>query len=106
LVICYLQLESPLHQSPITNHQSPITNHQSPITNHQSLLTTHHSLLTTHPPPSYNGVKPMPSLFYLAFGEGQFSTTASGVFSGLAVFVVCCIVFVVLAYRNYPVDQD
>lgn len=48
----------------------------------------------------------MPYLFYLAYGEGQSGTTANGVFLGLAVFVVGCIVFNVLAYRNYPVDRE
>lgn len=48
----------------------------------------------------------MPLIFYFAYGEGQFSSTANGVFSGLLVFVVCCIAFGVFAYRNYPVDRE
>lgn len=48
----------------------------------------------------------MPPIFYLAYGEGQFGTTANGIFSGLTVFVICCVVFVVLSYRNYPLDRE
>lgn len=48
----------------------------------------------------------MPYPFYLAYGEGQFGTTASGIFSGLIVFVICCIVFGVYSYRTYPMDKD
>lgn len=47
----------------------------------------------------------MPYLFYLAYGEGQSSTTASGVFSGLAVFVISCVIFGVFAYKTYPADR-
>jgi len=44
--------------------------------------------------------------FYLAYGEGQISSTASGVFSGLIVFVIGCIIFGVYSYQTYPVDKD
>ena len=47
----------------------------------------------------------MPWMYYLAYGEGQFSSTANGVFLGLVVFVVCCITFVIYSYRTYPLDR-
>lgn len=43
---------------------------------------------------------------YLAYGEGQFSSTANGIFSGLIVFILCCIVFGVYSYRTYPIDKE
>lgn len=48
----------------------------------------------------------MPSMFYLAYGEGQVSTTANGVFLGLAAFAVCCITFVIYSYTTYPADRE
>ncbi|MBE9070345.1 hypothetical protein IQ260_27250 [Leptolyngbya cf. ectocarpi LEGE 11479] len=48
----------------------------------------------------------MPYLFYLAYGEGQSATTATGVFSGLIVFVISCVIFGVFAYRSYPIDRQ
>ena len=48
----------------------------------------------------------MPYLFYLAYGEGQFSTTANGVFFGLVLFVIGCVTFGIFAYRTYPIDRE
>ena len=48
----------------------------------------------------------MSYIFYLAYGEGQISSTASGVFLGLVVFVVGCLAFGVYSYRTYPVDKE
>ncbi|MBE9078929.1 hypothetical protein IQ241_16785 [Romeria aff. gracilis LEGE 07310] len=48
----------------------------------------------------------MPYLFYLAYGEGQFGATASGVFLGIAGLVIGCVAFVLLSYKAYPADQE
>lgn len=47
----------------------------------------------------------MVHFFYLAYGEGQFGSTATGVFSGLVSLLGCCIVFGVYAYKTYPTDR-
>ncbi len=47
----------------------------------------------------------MPPLF-LAYGEGQFAFTASGVSLGLLVFVLSCLAFIIYSYRTYPADRD
>lgn len=47
----------------------------------------------------------MSHMFYLAYGEGQFSSTASGVFVGLVAFTAGCIAFVLYSYQTYPADK-
>ena len=48
----------------------------------------------------------MPALFYLAYGEGQASATANGVFLGLVLLVIGCVSFGIFAYRTYPIDRE
>lgn len=48
----------------------------------------------------------MPLAYYLAYGEGEFATTATGVFSGLFVLAVGCIAFILYAYRTYPANRS
>ncbi|MEM6521224.1 MAG: hypothetical protein AAF722_18045 [Cyanobacteria bacterium P01_C01_bin.70] len=48
----------------------------------------------------------MPPMFYLAYGEGQFSSTASGIFSALVVFVICCVAFGLYSYQTYPNERE
>ena len=43
---------------------------------------------------------------YLAYGEGQFGSTANGIFSGLIVLVIGCIVFGIYSYQTYPNDKN
>ncbi|MBE9138359.1 hypothetical protein IQ254_14380 [Nodosilinea sp. LEGE 07088] len=45
-------------------------------------------------------------LFYLAYGEGQISATASGIFLSLLVFALGCIAFIWYGYRTYPSDRS
>ncbi|MBE7379965.1 MAG: hypothetical protein F6J95_000960 [Leptolyngbya sp. SIO1E4] len=45
-------------------------------------------------------------MFYLAYGEGQFGSTATGIALGLIALVVGCIIFGVYSYRTYPMDRD
>ena len=47
----------------------------------------------------------MTRLFYLAYGEGQFGATATGVFSALVLLLVFFIGLGAYAYTTYPTDQ-
>ena len=48
----------------------------------------------------------MPLIPYLAYGEGQISSTGTGVFSGLILLVILCVAFGVYSYRTYPTDKE
>jgi hypothetical protein len=43
---------------------------------------------------------------YLAYGEGQFASTANGIFIGLAVLFIGCVVFGIYSYQTYPSDKN
>ncbi|ASC70148.1 hypothetical protein XM38_010780 [Halomicronema hongdechloris C2206] len=43
---------------------------------------------------------------YLAYGEAQFGSTASGVFLGVTIFALACIAFIIYGYRTYPADRE
>lgn len=47
----------------------------------------------------------VPMVVYLAYGEGQSASTATGVFSGLLVLVLLCVLVGVYSYRTYPTDR-
>lgn len=42
---------------------------------------------------------------FLAYGEGQFSSTATGVFLGLLVTVSFCVLLIFYAANTYPADR-
>mgnify|MGYP001770824602 CR=1 FL=1 len=42
---------------------------------------------------------------YLAYGEGQFASTATGVFFGLITAVSFCALFIIYAANTYPADR-
>jgi len=48
----------------------------------------------------------MESQLYLAYGEGQFGSTATGVFLGLMILALGCIAFIIYGYRTYPADRE
>jgi hypothetical protein len=41
---------------------------------------------------------------YLAYGEGQFATTATGIVSGLLALAILLVLFGVYASKTYPND--
>lgn len=43
---------------------------------------------------------------FLAYGEGQFAQTASGVFLGLLVATSFCLVLIAYASNTYPANRD
>lgn len=43
--------------------------------------------------------------FCLAYGEGHFGSTATGVFGGLVALVGGCVALVAYAYKTYPEGQ-
>jgi|GEM_PF-1184249 hypothetical protein len=48
----------------------------------------------------------MPLNFYLAYGEGDFASTAGGVFMGLVVLTLGCLAFIFYSYRTYPENRS
>ncbi|MBE9112804.1 hypothetical protein IQ273_25785 [Nodosilinea sp. LEGE 07298] len=46
----------------------------------------------------------LPAL-YLAYGEGQAASTASGIFLALVVFTLGCLAFIFYGYKTYPADR-
>ncbi|MGJ3253421.1 MAG: hypothetical protein ACFE0J_20135 [Elainellaceae cyanobacterium] len=44
-------------------------------------------------------------VIYLAYGEGQSASTATGVFAGLVVLVLLCVLVGVYSYKTYPADR-
>lgn len=48
----------------------------------------------------------MLQMFYLAYGEGQFASTASGILSALIVSVIGCLAFGLYSYQTYPKDKE
>jgi hypothetical protein len=48
----------------------------------------------------------MPFFFYLAYGEGQISSTASGIFLGLLILTLGCLAFIFYGYKTYPADRN
>ncbi|MGD1906418.1 MAG: hypothetical protein ACFB0C_10550 [Leptolyngbyaceae cyanobacterium] len=48
----------------------------------------------------------MLNIFYLAYGEGDFSSTASGIVSALIVLLIGCLAFGIYSYKTYPIDRE
>jgi hypothetical protein len=48
----------------------------------------------------------MSPLFYLAYGEGQISSTASGIFLSLLLLTLGCVAFIFYGARTYPADRN
>jgi hypothetical protein len=44
--------------------------------------------------------------FYLAYGEGQFASTATGVFFGLITAVSFCVLLIIYAANTYPSNRE
>ncbi len=43
---------------------------------------------------------------YLAYGEGQFASTATGVFFGLITAVSFCALLIIYAANTYPINRE
>lgn len=43
---------------------------------------------------------------FFAYGEGQFTSTGTGVFFGLLVAVLFCILLIVYAANTYPANRN
>ena len=48
----------------------------------------------------------MPLNFYLAYGEGDFASTAGGVFMGLVVLTLGCLAFIFLLLQNLSREPE
>jgi len=47
----------------------------------------------------------MHHIYYFAYGEGQFASTATGVLFGLLAAFFLCVLFIVYASSTYPADR-
>ncbi len=45
------------------------------------------------------------STYFLAYGEGQFASTATGVFLGLLTAVLFCLLLIFYAANTYPANR-
>jgi glycerol-3-phosphate acyltransferase PlsY len=45
------------------------------------------------------------SHIFLAYGEGEFAATATGVFLGVSALVVLCVLLGIYAVNTYPADR-